>query len=685
VIVLSDGGWRRQFQADPHVVGRTLALNGTVFTIVGVAPPAFIGTGNPPQVPDFWAPLMMVAALNPANAWLDRPEIHRLQLFGRLTTGASLEQAGAELAVLTSQLTELPETHSAQDRTIALKLQPAVYFGGTDDVRFAAFAALVMVAVAMILLVACANLANMLLARCTARHTEIGVRLALGASRARVVRQLVTESLLLAGLGGLAGLFVSVWGGQIVWRLVDGLVRLLFLADRPFVASVAPDGRVLAFTIALSIATGLLFGVSPALKVSGATLTAALKEDRPVASALRPSRSWLIGGQATVSIAFLICAGLLLKGLVRAQHQDVGFDASRVFMLFTNLGPEPAAGKALQNRLVDRLALLPEIRDAALVDRFPFAGTWSPPVAVGEDEHPGRGRSTRTLANYVSSGYFRTMGIPIVAGRAFTVDEERGHIASAIVSESAARRFWPGESPLGKPLKLDMTFRGDWTGFEVVGVARDVRSANLSRVDPAYVYLPVRPDVTYNLLIRSDRDPARLASAVAAAVEAVDPRLLPGVRVTRMSDGPYVRAQMTLQQIAGPVTAVLAMIALMLAGSGIYGVTAYFASLRTREIGLRMALGASARDVRRLMVRQAMTPVLIGAGLGVLVAAGLSQLLESTLSVPSTPDLLFGVGAYDPATFAGASVFALIVAIAAAYIPARRATAVDPLAALRYE
>jgi predicted permease len=685
VIVLADAFWRRQFQADPQAVGRSIALNGTAFTVIGVASPTFIGTGNPPQVPDFWTPLMMQSALSPGSAWLDNPQVRRLQLFARIKTDARIETARAELEGLTSQLAEVAETSAQQDRTIAVTLQPAVYFGGTDDVRFAGFAALVMAIVSMILLVACANLANMLFARGAARHTEIAVRLALGASRGRIVRQLLTESLLLASLGGVVGLLTSLWGSQLLWTLVDRLMRMIYLTDRPFVASVALDGRIFAFTFALSVATGLLFGTAPALKVSGSALTAAMKDDHLFPSALRPSRAWLVAGQTAVSMAFLISAGLLLRGLMRAHETDVGFDASRVFMVFMSDGTDAREAAASQRRIVNRLALAPELQGVALVDRFPFAGTWSPPVIPGDRDTRQGARATRTLANYVSANYFRTMGIPILAGRPFTAADERERSPSVIVSESAARRLWPDENPLGKRLTLDMTFRGDLASFEVVGVAKDVRSANVSRLDPGYVYLPVRSADVYHLVIRSDRDPSIVSAAVTSAVEAVDRRLLPTVRVMRMSDGPFLRAQMTVQEIAGPFAAGLAAMALMLAGIGIYGVTAYFASRRTREIGVRMALGATAGDVQWLMFRQAMTPGMIGSGVGVIVAAALSRLLQASLSVPSTPDLLFGISSFDPITFVGASLFALVVAILAAYVPARRATRVDPLVALRYE
>ena len=493
VVVLSDSFWRRRMQGDPGVVGRTISANGTAFTVIGVAPATFIGTGNPPQVPDFWAPLMMQGALTPGAPWLDRPQIHRLQLLARVQPHTSIVEARAELEVLESQLTEHVETHTKGDRTISLALQPAAYFGGTDDLRFAALVALLMATVSMILFVACANLANMLLARGVARHKEIGMRLALGASRGRIVRQLLTESLLLATVGGLAGLLLSFWGSRLLWNIIDGLVRIMFLSDRPFVASLTPDGRILAFTLTLSVGTGLLFGLSPALKISRSDPIGSLKEEVSGAGdRFRAARSWLIGGQMAISMAFLVCAGLLLKGLWHAEKADPGFDTTRVFMVLMNLGSNRPDAPVLQQQIIDRLRQAPEVQDVARIDRYPFSGTWSPPVIVDGPDNPSERRASRTLANYVSASYFRTMGIPMQRGRTFTSTEEQEGRGVAIISEAAAKQLWPQEDPIGKRLMLDMNFRGELTQFEVVGTVKDVRSANVSRVDPSYIYLPAR-------------------------------------------------------------------------------------------------------------------------------------------------------------------------------------------------
>ncbi len=683
VAVLADGFWRHHLQSDPHAIGRSIVLSGTAFTIIGVAPATFIGTGNPPRVPDFWAPLMMQGVLTPGAAWLERADRHRLQLLARVKPECPLEEARAEMQVLTLQLVEHPETNFAGDRTMALKLQPAVFFGGTDDVRFAAIAALAMTIASMILLVACANLANMLLARGVARQREIGMRLALGASRSRVVRQLLTENVLLATIGGMSGLLLSYWGGALAWNVVDRVVQLIFLSDRPFVASVSPDARVLAFAIGVSLTTGLLFGLSPALKSSRPDLVTSLKgEASAMSDRLRPTRSWLIAGQMAVSIAFLICGGLLLKGLTYAQRADPGFESARVFMAFMSLGSNPETAPGLQQRILDRLRQSAAIQQMALVDRYPFGGTWTPPMMVNDPGSPSGHRSARTLANYVSPSYFATMGIPIERGRTFSNQDGVGNPV-AIVSESAARFFWPQDDPIGRRLTLDINFKGQLADFEVIGIAKDVRSANLSRIDPAYVYLPIRSGQPYNLLLRSNADIRDVSAAVTDAIEATDRRLLPSAHVAKLDDAPFVRLQLALPGIIAPCVAALALVALLLAGIGLYGVTSYTAAQRRGEVGIRMALGATPATVRWLMIRQALRPVMIGAAIGLAAAGGLSHLLQSTLTMPGAPDFLFGVGAFDPMTFAGVTVFAFFVAITASYLPLRHATQVDPIAALR--
>jgi putative ABC transport system permease protein len=338
--------------------------------------------------------------------------------------------------------------------------------------------------------------------------------------------------------------------------------------------------------------------------------------------------------------------------------------------------------RASQDRIADELMRAPGIESIAFVDRFPFAGTWSPPVVVETD---GGRLATRTLANYVSPAYFQTTGIPIQRGRTFTSVEAGGPSRAAIVSESAARRFWPGEDPIGKRVSLDLTFGGTLTAFDVVGVAKDVRSASLSRLDPAYVYLPTRPGVSYNLLIKGTNGPTATYATVRNVVKGLSATAAAGIRVLSLHEGPMMQSQLLMTLLLAEFAAMLACIAIGLAAVGVYGVTAYLVSQRTKEIGIRMALGATAGDVVRLIVRQGVAPVCVGATIGLVLAGGASATLNSTLITPSTPDLLFGVSHWDPVAFVVLPMLLAGVAATASYVPARRATKVDPLLALRCE
>ena len=682
VAVISDRLWRRRFAADPLTVGRTLTMNDTSFTIIGVAAPEFRGTGNTHDLPDVWTPIAMQAQISPDPPWLDRRDIHRLQLLARPTQHASRAEAKTELNVLASQIDEHAET-DASDKTRSITLQPATYFGGTDDWRFQAAIAVLFALVAVVLLVACANLANMLLARGMTRQKEIAIRLALGASRRRVFRQLLVESGCLGAIGGLAGLLLTAWTARALAPEVDRMARVIF--NEPFVAPLTPDFRVLAFTALVSIVAGGLFGISPALQLATDDPGAALKnETGAFGHRLGRSRlrSWLLGVQVFVSMLFLVCAGLLVRGVMQAGTADPGFDTRHVFMLDMSFGKDPARAAQLQQRVLDRLNAGSGVEGAALVDRFPFTGTWSPPVVV---DGLTKQISTRTLANYVSGRYFDTLGIPLLRGRTFTVPEAQAGAPIAIVSASAARRFWPDDDPIGRRVKIDLRFNRQFAEFEVVGVVADVRSANLSRVDPAYVYLPTRTTAVYNIVVRSGRDAAATRTAVRDVVRTVDGTFARSVSVTSIEDGSFLRTQLTTSQLLALVAGMLACLAVLLAAAGLYGVTAYYASQRTREIGIRMALGADAGDVRRLVMRQTIVPTLVGSTLGLLASMGVASVLRATLVSPSTPDLLFGIGAFDPITFLGVPSFLAAVAAVASYVPSRRASRVDPLVALRYE
>ena len=666
VVVLSYPFFQRRFNADSRAVGKPLQLNGIAFTVVGVAAPDFIGSGNPPQVPDFWAPLMMQAVLVPGQDWLNQPDDGEVQILSRPLSTAARKRAQASLELVARQFAQ---THLERDKTTGITLEPATFFGETNDIRFRLVIALLMTLVGMVLLIACANLANMLLARGAGRGREFGVRIALGASRARLVRQLLTESVMLALLGGVAGLLLSIWAGKLAWLGMQQALQGIFWDGAGIAVQMAPDVRVFLYTFSLSIVTGIVFGLSPALRFS-----------RPDPRGARSRMcSPLVAGQVAVSMLLLICAGLLARALFQSQLLDTGFETRRVFSISLDLGGDPPRARALQRRLMDRLASTPDFSGVALAERIPLAATWTPPVMIA-----GSGDLSRTLANRVSAGYFATLGIPIERGRNFTGPEGQTGAPVAIVSEAAARKFWPASDAVGKRLKLDLDFRGQLSEFEVIGIARDVRTAHLSRVDPSYVYLPTDAAQLNEILVRTRGDSTRALASARTAVEAVDKDLLPSLSMVSLQDGP-LRIERLMARTYMSLGILLAGLALTLAMVGIYGVMAYLVSQRTKEIGIRMALGSSRGAVLRLLLRQGMRPVFIGAAFGLAGAAAVSSVLKATLDFPGAPDMLFGVAVWDPATFGGLFLFLAAVASLACYLPARRALKLDPLVALKYE
>ena len=598
----------------------------------------------------------MQAQLVPGQDWLTDPDLKCFQIFARLKPGMDRRAAQAQTDSLIRQFAT---TYTETEKTAAVTLPHTSYFPNTDEIRFQALVAALMLVVGLVLFVACANVGNMLLARGSARRREISTRLALGAGRGRVIRQLLTESVLLSSLGGFAGLVLSVW----VTRLLGiALQQNAMLIGGDFsVVNLSPDGRVLVYVIAISLATGIFFGLSPALQFTKPDITTALKDEGATLGRLGGSRlrSFLVASQVAVSVLLLAVAGLLGRGLIRSQAAEPGFRTRDVFAVGSDTGDQ-------QTRVIDRLTGQAGIAGVTLGTR-PLAGTWTPPIVAGKSQG-------RTLASLASDTYFETLDIPLLRGRNFTPQEARGTGGVAIISESAAHEFLPAGNPLGKYFSLDMDFRGHLADFEVIGVVKDVRFANLTRVDPAHVYLPtgVPNRASVEILARIQGDPQRAVAAV------------PGLHLVNLDES-VVRPQRELSQTFAMLAAVLAALALILAGVGIYGVIAFLVSQRTREIGVRMALGATSWDVWNNIVVTGMRPVFSGMALGLIAAAGLSALLHQTLIYPGSADFLYGVPFYDPATFVSLVCFVLGIAALSSAAPARRALHIDPMVALRYE
>jgi predicted permease len=672
VVVLSHPFWQRQYGGDPAAVGRPIRLNRTIATIVAIAPRDFIGTGNPPVVADAWAPIAVSARVLPVP-----PVMRRFQVLGHLSPEAALAVAGTQVSTLVSSMAA---AFPAQDATTALTLDRATFFGETNDPRFQQFVAALMAIVGLVLLIACANIANMLLARAAGRQKEIATRFALGASRARVVRQLLTESVLLALAGGCGGLLLSAWGARVLWLRLAEAVELFLHGNGGLLITLSPDLRVFAYTFGVSLAAGLAFGLSPALRSASSDVNAALKEDGASAGAA-VARSWLrsvlVGCQVAVSMALLLPSGLLLRGFDIARRAEPGYETTRLFALFYGIPDDRASAVRLQSQVYDRLMGLRQLAGVAIADRMPMAGTWTPPMRV---QRQSGTFADRTLAVRASPEYFATVGVTVLRGRNFEPGE-RSNVA--IISEHTAEVFWPGENPLGRTLTLDMNFRGKLQTFEVVGVAADVRTANLTRVDPSFVYIPANHDGREVILVRVAGDVPAALAAIRAALRTVDPDLAVRAETISIANGPLRLQKMTIAALTA-IAGTLALLAGVLAVTGIYGVISYLAASRRREIGVRMALGATRGDILRLLVGDGFRPVAIGAVVGTASAVALGAVLRSLLVFPGTPDVLFGVNPYDPLTFVAGSALLAAVALGASASPLWRSTRVDPAVTLRH-
>jgi macrolide transport system ATP-binding/permease protein len=683
VAVLSYSFWQRAFHGDPQVARSVMRINGTGYSIIGVAPEEFTGTALLPQVPDFWAPVSMQSQLIPGQDWLHQPADYRFQILGRLRPEIGLKRAEAQTAALVRQFSA---TYITREPTRAVTLQHTAFFGNTEDPRFEAGVAALMLIVAMVLFAACANVANMLLARGAVRQREISLRLALGASRARVMRQLITESILLSLAGGLTGLALSVGAGKLLQVEVAQMLTRQLGSGFAFSLNLNPDVRVLAYALAISVIAGAAFGLSPALQFTRPELATSLRDESTSFGHLlwrSHLRSLLICGQVAVSMLLLTCSGLLVRGLMQSRSADPGFDTRHVFLLLGDYGDNAATSVARFQRIVKGLEEVPEVANIAY-GGGPMMGTWTPPILVKKNAALEGAQRRRTLASYASQNYLRTLGIPLLRGRDFTKQESATGAHVAVISEAGARLFWPGEDPLGRHFQLDLHFTGKLTDFEVVGVAKDVRFTNLTRIDPAHVYLAPDPTTTYPILLNVGANQQAALAAIWKAVSRIDGNLLPDLSLWN-AETMLVHPQRTLARVMAMFAASLALLAVSLAGVGIYGVMTYVVSQRTKEIGIQMALGARSGDVLRNVALSGLKPVVAGMIIGLGCGAAASALLHSTLASPGTQDFLYGVRFYDPWTFAGISSFLVTISLLASLVPAVRAVRVDPMVALRYE
>ena len=671
VVVLSYGFWERNFGADPSIIGRTIKLNGTQFVVVGIAPREFTGM-MPVLRYDLWTPLMTEPLINAfgSTGLLDERGTRMLRLHGRIAEDASFEQARTQLETIAARLArEYPGSNANRSATLVplagIRVHPDF------DSSIAPVAGLLMALVGLVLLVACANVANMLLARASGRRREIGVRLALGASRWRLVRQFLTESVILALLGGAAALLMAFWFSSLVAGFQPPISVSVSL-------DVSPDARVFIFTLGASLLTGILFGLAPALRSSKPDLVATLKDDAAVGQAAGrfTLRNALVVAQVAVSLMLLVAAGLLLRSLANAHAIELGFDEENLAYASTSLSSadyDQQQGRLFLRQATERVAGLPGVVSVTYATRLPLGLTHATQGFFIEGYAPPSGeRGVELEYNTVGPGYFSVLGVPIMAGREVALtDDDRAPLV-AVVNEAFVAEYWPGEDPLGKRIKFDSE---DDPWIEVIGVCADYKMNTVGEAAAPMVHTALLQQEAYfeTIMARTAGDPAPIVVRMSEEISARDPD------VSFFSSGTMAQNLTTVLlpvRLGAALLAVFGLLALGLAAVGVYGVIAYTVARRTHEIGVRMALGARSNDVLRLVVWQSMRVVLVGVALGALGAAAVASTLGA---------FLYDISAIDPLTFLGTIAILLGVALLANYIPARRGARIDPMVALKTE
>ena len=677
--VLGHAAWQRWFKGDPAVIGQTVLLQDVAVMIVGVAPESFGGTGQPPIAPDFWLPAAAQPLILPAVDWLHDPRARMWGVLARRQAGFSREQVEAELQVVARGWPLL------DGKPVRPRASPATFFESSGP-EFHVVGVTLLLAVALILLVGCINVFNLVAARNAARGHELAVRLALGASRGRLLRQLCTESVLLGLLGGAGGLLLALWACGAIRVATMATLRQISGTWSLFL-DLTPDASVFAYSFAVSLAAGAFVGLWPALRATDLDVEEALKQQSSGRVTLGPlsRRNLLLTVQIAACLVLLAGAGLLFRGAAQAVATDPGFDAKHVFVVTSNLraiAPTPAQQTARQREITARLRALPGVAAVAGSDRTPFFGHSISTLRTDD------GRFVQGCVHlHVDAEYFDALGLHFVSGRAFTVAEAESQARIAVITESAARHLWPGKEPLGRQLALP-TGRRDGSGglqFTIVGVIKDARLTLLSKVDDVDVFFPRAPGDQELWLVRTVGAPGAEIPSVFAALRALDSTLPSQTTILTMEGGP-MKFQRIMAEAPATFASLLGVIALVLASVGIYGVVSFMVARRTREVGIRLALGATKREVILLILRQTLRPAAWGAVAGFFGALALSVLITRLVLLnPEMPDLTFGAGASPSATVAGVAGLLATVLLAAAYIPARRAAKVDPMVALRCE
>ena len=662
VTVLSEAVWRNQFGADPTIIGKPVVLNRTPYTVIGIARSGFTGTELIPS--DFWIPVTMQNVLEPGENRMSKDNMSWLAMLGRIRPGFTLDEVHADLDVIAQRM-----NHQYPGRSISLAIRTARFFSSPEERQFLIpVSSVILVAFALVLLIACTNVTNLLLARASVRQKEMALRLSLGAARGRLIRQLLTESLLLSLAGGILG---SVIACCLFGPLVRFVISHLPSDFPPMAINAAPDLHVLLYALLLTLGTGIAFGMIPALQSTRADLNSSMKGDGTYAVSGKRSGRFLlkalVGSQVAVCMVLLLAAGLLLRGLYYAQTVDPGFEIKGVAVSFLNLrqqGYDQPHATQFMRQFAEKLHGLPGVTAVAQAENAPLAHDFS----ESRFTLPGQSDRIPIEYNHVTPGYFSLLGISITRGRDFTSAET--HAApSIIVTESTAQRLWPKQDPLGKILR-------ESNGHEhiVVGVAQDAQVSHLGESTSNYLYYPFDPeDNSRNyILVRYGASFGDTAKSMTVAAHSIDRNL--AISVTRLES--YLEVWRAPSRIVGGLSGSLGILALLLCSIGVYGMVSFTVSRSMREIGIRLALGANKRMGVRHVLWQAMKPVLVGGVAGVILCGLVSNLLSS---------MMFGIGAHDPLAFILVPCFLLGVAVLAILLPAHRVMDVDPAVTLRCE
>ncbi len=663
VVVITHGYWQRTFGGRADVVGQQILIGNKSFTVVGVTPPPFRGSVNALAL-ELFVPLQIDQDPRDYRARFENRNDHGLVVQGRLKPGISFEQARASVAALGRQIQDEYKPAEVQQLAVLVPLWKFP-FGG-QKILLPVYSILMVIA-GIVLLISCANVANLLMARATGRQREIAVRRALGASRRRLIQQLLTESVLLSLAGGIAGMLAGLWYG-------DGFSKISIPTPFPAVLDVRFDWLVFGFTFAISLLSGIVFGLAPAMQTTSANMLTALRAGTaPRGSARSSLRSLLVIAQVAAACMLLIGAGLAGKSFAYAQAMNPGFETEKIALGALDLksaGYDVSTAPAFYQKLAERLAAQPGVQAAGIASFLPLIVVGAPSRTVEVEGYVPRPNESSSLHfNLVSPGYFSAMRMPVTRGRDFEWRDDATRREVAIVSESFVRRYWGNVNPIGRSLRTNGSSR------EVVGVVKDIQYLSLTEPPRPMVYLPLSQNVGWDVTVhvRVAQDPAAVFPAIKAAVKEIDPAL-PVYKTITMQD--HLRFSKGGYYIASSLMGTAGIISLLLATLGIYGVISYSVGQRTREIGIRMALGAQRRDIVRLVVGQGSLLTTAGVLLGGAAAFLLARLLAG---------ILLGVSAHDPFVFFERALVLGAVALVAAYVPARRAARIDPMVALRYE